>query len=190
MEKAFFLLAGTILGWVLNTAKEVWLRSRDERKELAFISAKIGVMLDKLTSECASIVMNIDNEKAHLDQEGNFKFDKETPTLAFHGLEVDWRVLDAKLTYELLKLESDLEIFMDSLSDILLDVKNRAGDENLDYNLLREVLGEERVYRLSFIGRESHRLSKEVKKLSGVSVSNKERERDLEILQNYPRRKS
>jgi len=53
VEKMLLLLAGTVLGWVLNTAREFWIRSREEKKELAFISVKIGVMLDKLTSECA-----------------------------------------------------------------------------------------------------------------------------------------
>lgn len=188
MEKVFFLLAGTILGWVLNTAREIWIRSRVEKKELDFISVKIGVMLDKLTSECASIVLNVDNEKAHLDQEGHFKFDKETPTLCFHGLEIDWRVMDAKLTYELLRLESDLEISMKSLNDIFIEIKDSAEGRDINSDFLGEALGEERVYRLSIIGRESYRLSKEVKKLSGISESDQSREYELKILESYPKK--
>ena len=188
MEKVFFLLAGTILGWVLNTAREVWLRSREEKKELAFISVKIGVMLDNLTSECARIVRNVDNEKAHLDQEGQFNFDKETPTLCFHGLEIDWRVVDPNLAYELLRLESDLEISMKSLNDIFIEIKDSAESRDLNSNFLREVLGEERVYRLSIIGRESYRLSKKVKNLSGIAESVRNREDELKILENYPKK--
>ncbi len=28
MEKALILLAGTVIGWLLNTLKEAWLKSR------------------------------------------------------------------------------------------------------------------------------------------------------------------
>jgi hypothetical protein len=188
MEKAFFLLAGTVLGWLLNTAKEVWLRSRGEKKELDFISVKLGIMLDKLTSECALIVQNVFNEQAYFDQEGNFKFDRDTPTLCFHGLEIDWRVLDAKLTYKLLRLESDLEFIMKSLNEIFIEMKDSAESRDLNPNFLREALSEERVYRLSIIGRESYRLSKKVKKLSGISESDQNREDELKILENYPKK--
>jgi len=190
VEKMLLLLAGTVLGWVLNTAREFWIRSREEKKELAFISVKIGVMLDKLTSECAHIVLNVDNEKAHLDQNGRFKFDKETPNLCFHGLEIDWRVMDAKLTYELLRLESDLEISMKSLNDIFIEIKDSAEGRDFNSNRLGGILGEERVYRLSIIGRESYRLSEKVKKLSGISESDQNRDDELRILESYPRKSS
>lgn len=109
MDKAIIGLIGVALGFFLTVAKELWLQSRNKKKDVEYLSIQVACMLERYIVGCANVVSDDGLYHGEYGSDGRACIQVPLPKFEPESLNVEWKVLPADLMYEVLNFSNHIE---------------------------------------------------------------------------------
>lgn len=113
-----FGLLGVICGSLLAIFKEWWLQRLSNKRDSAYLAARVAILLDKYVLACASVVADDGLCYGQSDQDGRRRPQVKAPSFDPWGLEVEWRSIPVKLMHEILELPYKTEVAEHSIQEV------------------------------------------------------------------------
>ncbi|SEG29922.1 hypothetical protein [Billgrantia desiderata] len=110
MTAGIFGLIGVICGSLLTALKEWWLQSLSNKRNSAYLAARVSILLDKFVLACAEVVADDGLCYGQPDKDGYHSPQVDPPSLELQQIEVEWRSLPVRLMYEILDLPYKTEV--------------------------------------------------------------------------------
>lgn len=159
MDKTAYVLAGVVLGVLLNTVKEWWFQRRKSRKDLEYLTIRVACLLDTFVNSCADVVADDGLSYGSPGPDGCRSIQVEEPNFDPLAIDVEWKSLRANLMYEILNFPNLIEAANHRVSGAF---EYAASPPDYDEGF------EERQLQYANIGLKAHELSKKLRKAGGL----------------------
>lgn len=117
MPEAVIGFIGVIIGALLAPLID-WVRAwKVNSKNARYLAIRVICVLDKFIDMC--VVIAADN--GDLDQHGYYQYRAPRPNLIPFSEDLDWRVIDHKLAYDILSLPNKIDSVEHYISNLLID---------------------------------------------------------------------
>lgn len=152
-------LFGALVGGFISIFNSKYPSKRQDDKELKYLVVKVLFHLQKLISTCSYIVNDDGLYNGQRDKNGAKRPQIEIPSFDPTEVNLNWKVLDIKLMYEILSIPADIELYK-ATEYAAYDY----GDGGPDFNDVFEA----RKINFSKLGLKSIKISDELKNLVGL----------------------
>lgn len=112
--KLYTVLLAALVAFILNLWKEAIVKGREEKKELSFLTIRVSCELERFANQCYAVA----TDHGYEDQEGYSRTNVNQPDFEPFEIDVNWKVLPARLMYQILELPNELHFARECIESV------------------------------------------------------------------------